>query len=42
MPLGFFLIWIVSLLGNPPSKEIQDMVDEIRKPRGRTYLEEKS
>jgi cation/acetate symporter len=42
MPLGFFVIWIVSLLGNPPSKEIQDMVDEIRKPRGRTILEEKT
>ena len=30
------------LLGNPPPKEIQDMVDEIRKPRGRTFLEEKT
>ena len=42
MPLGFLVIWIVSLMGNPPPKEIQDMVDEIRKPRGRTVLEEKT
>ncbi|MBI3436144.1 MAG: hypothetical protein HY056_13890, partial [Proteobacteria bacterium] len=40
MPLGFLVMFVVSLLGKEPSKEIQDMVDEIRKPRGRTVLVE--
>jgi cation/acetate symporter len=39
--LGFLVMWIVSLLGKPPSAEMQALVDEIRKPRGRTVLEEK-
>ena len=42
MPLGFLVIYVVSLLGPEPSKEIQAYVDEIRKPRGRTVLEEKT
>jgi len=42
MPLGFLVIYVVSLLGKEPSKEMQAYVDEIRKPRGRTVLEEKS
>jgi cation/acetate symporter len=42
MPLGFLVIWVVSLLGKAPSAEMQAMVDEIRKPRGRTVLEEKT
>jgi cation/acetate symporter len=41
MPVGFATIIIVSLLGKEPSKEMQAYVDEIRKPRGRTVLEEK-
>jgi cation/acetate symporter len=41
MPVGFALIYIVSLLGKEPSKEMQAYVDEIRKPRGRTVLVEK-
>ena len=41
MPLGFLVIYVVSLLGKEPSKEMQAYVDEIRKPRGRTVLEEK-
>ena len=32
----------VSLLGKEPSKEMQAHIDEIRKPRGRTVLEEKT
>ena len=40
MPLGFLVIVIVSLLGKEPSKEMQSLIDEIRKPRGRTVLEE--
>ena len=42
MPLGFLVIIVVSLLGKEPSKEMQAYVDEIRKPRGRTVIEEKT
>ena len=41
-PLGFAVIYIVSLLGKEPSAEMQAYVDDIRKPRGRTVLEEKT
>jgi cation/acetate symporter len=41
-PLGFLVIYVVSLMGKEPSKEMQAYVDEIRKPRGRTVLEEKN
>ena len=30
MPLGFLVMWIVSLLGKEPSAEMQALVDEIR------------
>jgi cation/acetate symporter len=42
LPVGFAVIYIVSLMGKEPSKEMQAYVDEIRKPRGRTVLEEKT
>jgi cation/acetate symporter len=42
MPLGFLVMWIVSLLGKEPSAEMQALVDEIRKPRGETVLQEKN
>ncbi len=42
MPFGFLVIYVVSLMGKEPSKEMQAYVDEIRKPRGRTVLEEKA
>jgi len=42
MPLGFLVIYVVSLMTKEPSKEMQALVDEIRKPRGRTVLEEKT
>lgn len=41
MPLGFLVMYVVSLMTKEPSKEIQALIDEIRKPRGRTILEEK-
>ncbi len=41
-PLGFAVIYIVSKLGKEPSAEMQAYVDAIRKPRGRTVLEEKT
>jgi cation/acetate symporter len=42
MPVGFLVIYVVSLMDKEPSKEMQAYVDEIRKPRGRTVLEEKT
>ena len=42
MPLGFLVICVVSLMTKAPSAEMQAFVDEIRKPRGRTVLEEKT
>jgi cation/acetate symporter len=42
MPLGFLVIYVVSLMTPAPSKEMQAYVDEIRRPRGRTVLEEKT
>ena len=35
MPLGFLVMIVVSLMGKEPPKEMQALVDEIRKPRGR-------
>jgi cation/acetate symporter len=42
MPFGFLVIYVVSLMTPEPSKEMQALIDEIRKPRGRTVLEEKA
>jgi cation/acetate symporter len=41
MPVGFLLIYVVSMMGKEPSKEMQAFVDSIRKPRGGTILQEK-
>jgi cation/acetate symporter len=41
MPFGFLVIYLVSLVTREPSAEMKAYVDEIRKPRGRTVLEEK-
>jgi cation/acetate symporter len=41
-PLGFLVIWVVSLVTKAPSEEMKAYVDEIRKPRGQTVLEEKT
>jgi Na+(H+)/acetate symporter ActP len=42
MPLGFLVIIVVSLFTKAPSAEMRALIDEIRKPRGRTVLEEKT
>jgi cation/acetate symporter len=42
MPVGFLVIWLVSLITPEPSKEMQAYVDEIRKPRGQPILQEKT
>jgi cation/acetate symporter len=41
-PLGFLVMYVVSLFTKPPSAEMMAFVDEIRKPRGNTVLEEKA
>ena len=41
-PLGFLVIYVVSLMGKEPSMEMQAFVDEIRKPRGGTVLQDKA
>jgi cation/acetate symporter len=41
MPLGFLVMIVVSKFTKEPSREMQALLDEIRKPRGRTVLEEK-
>ncbi|HEV2919034.1 MAG TPA: hypothetical protein VG673_07305, partial [Actinomycetota bacterium] len=42
MPLGFLVMIVVSLFTKAPSAEMAAFIDEIRKPRGRTVLEEKA
>jgi cation/acetate symporter len=41
-PLGFLVIFVVSQFTKPPSAEMMAFIDEIRKPRGKTVLEEKA
>ena len=41
-PLGFIVMYVVSLFTKPPSAEMMAFIDEIRKPRGKTVLEEKT
>ena len=33
IPLGFLTIWVVSLMTDAPSKEIQDLVTSVRYPK---------
>ena len=42
MPLGFLVIYVVSLMTKEPSAEMQAFIDEIRRPRGETVLKEKT
>jgi cation/acetate symporter len=42
LPIGFLVIWLVSLLTGGTSKEMHDFIDEVRKPRGKTMMEEKT
>ena len=41
-PLGFLVMIVVSLMTPAPSKELQALIDEVRKPRGKTIMEEKT
>jgi len=42
LPVGFLVMIVVSRLTREPSREMQDFIEEIRIPRGRTIMEEKT
>jgi cation/acetate symporter len=42
MPLGFLVMFVVSLMTPAPSKELQAFIDECRRPRGKSMMEEKT
>jgi cation/acetate symporter len=42
LPLGFLTMIVVSLMTRAPSLEMQNFVDEIRRPRGVSLMEEKT
>jgi cation/acetate symporter len=39
MPVGFIVMYGVSLMTPAPSQEMQDLIDDIRKPHGRTLMQ---
>jgi len=42
LPLGFLVIYVVSMMTPAPSKEMQDFIDACRRPRGASLMEEKT
>jgi cation/acetate symporter len=42
LPVGFLVMYLVSLMTPAPSKELQEFIDEVRRPRGKTMMEEKT
>jgi cation/acetate symporter len=42
LPAGFLVMWAVSMVTPAPSKEMQEFIDEVRKPRGKTMMVEKT
>jgi len=42
LPVGFLTMYVVSLLTPAPSKQMQDFIDEVRMPKGKTVMEEKT
>jgi cation/acetate symporter len=42
LPVGFIVMYVVSLMTPAPSSELQKFIDEVRKPRGKTMMEEKA
>src|SRR5690606_189015 len=42
LPVGFAVMVVVSLMTRAPSKEMQDFIDELRVPSGKTLMEEKT
>ncbi len=41
LPLGFLVIWAVSKFTKEPSQEMQNFIDEIRRPKGAVVMQEK-
>jgi cation/acetate symporter len=39
LPVGFIVMYGVSLMTKAPSQEMQDLIDDIRKPQGRTLMQ---
>ncbi|MBM3607790.1 MAG: cation acetate symporter [Alphaproteobacteria bacterium] len=42
LPVGFIVMYVVSLMTPAPSSELQKFIDEVRRPRGKTMMEEKA
>jgi cation/acetate symporter len=42
LPLGALVMIVVSLLTKAPSLEMQNFIDEVRRPRGQTVMQEKT
>jgi cation/acetate symporter len=42
LPVGFLVMYVVSLMTPEPSKEMQDFIDACRRPKGDTLMEEKT
>ena len=40
LPLGFLAIWLVSLMTPAPSKEVMDMVEATRRPKGKSIMQD--
>jgi cation/acetate symporter len=42
LPVGFIVMYVVSLMTPAPSSELQKFIDDVRRPRGKTLMEEKA
>jgi len=42
LPVGFLVMVVVSLMTPAPSKELQQFIDDCRRPKGKTLMDEKS
>ena len=42
LPAGFLVMWLVSRVTPAPSRELQDFIDEVRRPRGDTIMQDKA
>lgn len=42
LPVGFIVMIVVSMFTKEPSREMQDFIEEIRVPKGKTIMEEKT
>ncbi len=42
LPAGFLVMWLVSQVTPAPSRELQDFIDEVRRPRGETIMQDRA